>query len=100
MVRYGDTGVVDMPMAFCMTAFRQELTGAWTDPSPAVVHTRPCVHLLRLPLTPTASKEDIIRRYDHEVRGGTVVPTLGPRRMDQRRGCPKPLSPPAPPLWC
>ena len=84
VVRYGDTGVVDMPMAFLHDGIpRQELTGAWTDPSPAVVHAPDPLasHLLRLLAHPNvASKEDIIRRYDHEVRGGTVVrPYVGPQ---------------------
>jgi phosphoribosylformylglycinamidine synthase len=83
LVRHGDTGVVDMPMAFLHDGIpRQELTGAWTDPAPTDVRAPGphAQHVLRLLAHPNvASKEDIIRRYDHEVRGGTVVrPYVGP----------------------
>ena len=83
VVRHGDTGVVDMPMAFLHDGIpRQELSGAWTDPAPTEVRAPDpsAQHVLRLLAHPNvASKEDIIRRYDHEVRGGTVVrPYVGP----------------------
>ena len=83
VVRYGDTGVADMPMTFLHDGIpRQQLSGAWADPAPAPVrevNPEP-IHVLRLLAHPNvASKEDIIRRYDHEVRGGTVVrPYVGP----------------------
>ena len=83
VVRHGDTGVVDMPMAFLHDGIpRQELVGAWTDSAPSEV-TAPeptAAQVLQLLAHPNvASKEDIIRRYDHEVRGGTVVrPYVGP----------------------
>ena len=83
VVRYGATGAVDMPMAFLHDGIpRQELAGAWADPAPVTV-TVPepsAEQVLALLAHPNvASKEDIIRRYDHEVRGGTVVrPYVGP----------------------
>ena len=86
VVRHGDTGVVDMPMAFLHDGIpRQELVGAWTDSAPSEV-TAPeptAAQVLQLLAHPNvASKEDIIRRYDHEVRGGTVVrPMSAPRPM-------------------
>ena len=83
VVRHGDTGVVDMPMAFLHDGIpRQELVGAWADPAPVEVTTPvpTAAQVLQLLAHPNvASKEDIIRRYDHEVRGGTVVrPYVGP----------------------
>ena len=83
VVRHGDTGVVDMPMAFLHDGIpRQELVGAWTDSAPIEVTTPEptAAQVLQLLAHPNvASKEDIIRRYDHEVRGGTVVrPYVGP----------------------
>ncbi|MEM9518450.1 MAG: phosphoribosylformylglycinamidine synthase subunit PurL [Actinomycetota bacterium] len=84
VVRHGRTEVVDMPMAFLHDGIpRQELVGAWSDPAPAEVRVPDldASHVLRLLAHPNvASKEDIIRRYDHEVRGGTVVrPYVGPQ---------------------
>ncbi len=83
VVRHGDTPVVDMPMSFLHDGLpRREMTGAWVDPAPATVET-PMVDasmvLAMLAHPDVASKEDIVRRYDHEVRGGTVVrPFVGP----------------------
>ena len=90
VVRHGDTGVVDMPMAFLHDGIpRQELVGAWADPAPVEVTTPvpTAAQVLQLLAHPNvASKEDIIRRYDHEVRGGTVVrPMSAPRPMVRRR---------------
>ncbi len=83
IVRYGDTPVVDMPMSFLHDGLpRREMVGAWTDPKPAAVAVPEITGdlVLRLLAHPdVASKEEIIRRYDHEVRGGTVVrPYVGP----------------------
>ena len=83
VVRYGDTPVVDMPMAFLHDGIpRREMDAAWADSAPTdvVVPAIGVSHVLRLLAHPNvASKEDIIRRYDHEVRGGTVVrPYVGP----------------------
>ncbi|MEQ8841303.1 MAG: phosphoribosylformylglycinamidine synthase subunit PurL [Acidimicrobiales bacterium] len=83
VVTHGDTVAVDMPMAFLHDGLpRRELTGAWADTPPAEVDAPPfdaatLLALLRHP--DVASKEDIVRRYDHEVRGGTVIrPFVGP----------------------
>jgi phosphoribosylformylglycinamidine synthase subunit PurSL len=88
VVRHGDTAVVDMPMAFLHDGLpRREMAGEWTDPAPTAADTAPMdagrldnALLLRLLSHPdVASKEDIVRRFDHEVRGGTVVrPFVGP----------------------
>ncbi|MDG1365630.1 MAG: phosphoribosylformylglycinamidine synthase subunit PurL [Acidimicrobiales bacterium] len=83
VVRYGDTPVVDVPMAFLHDGIpRREMDAAWADSAPTdvVVPAIGVSHVLRLLAHPNvASKEDIIRRYDHEVRGGTVVrPYVGP----------------------
>ena len=83
VVRHGDTGVVDMPMAFLHDGIpRQELVGAWADPAPVEVTTPvpTAAQVLQLLAHPNvASKEDIIRLYDHEVRVCTVVrPYVGP----------------------
>lgn len=83
VVRYGETPVVDMPMAFLHDGIpRREMDAAWTDPAPVSVEmpVLEAGYVLRLLAHPNvASKEDIIRRYDHEVRGGTVVrPYVGP----------------------
>jgi len=83
VVTHGDVGVVDMPMDFLHDGLpRREMVGAWTDSPPTDVGT-PTIDadlllaMLRHP--DVASKEDIVRRYDHEVRGGTVVrPFVGP----------------------
>lgn len=83
VVRYGDTPVVDMPMSFLHDGIpRREMHAVWADPAPNPVDVPELEtdHVLRLLAHPNvASKEDIIRRYDHEVRGGTVVrPYVGP----------------------
>jgi phosphoribosylformylglycinamidine synthase len=85
-VRHGDTQVVDIPMAFLHDGRpKSTMVGAWTDPvlpteAPAVspeVLTSLLTDALSDPNV--ASKEDIVRTYDHEVRGGTVVrPFCGP----------------------
>jgi phosphoribosylformylglycinamidine synthase len=83
VVTHGALGVVDMPMEFLHDGLpRREMVGEWVDPAPTEV-TVPAfdatllLEMLRHP--DVASKEDIVRRYDHEVRGGTVVrPFVGP----------------------
>jgi len=82
-VRYGDTSVVDLPMSFLHDGLpRRRMVAAWTDPAPGSVPvpTPDASLLLDLLSHPmVASKEDVVRRYDHEVRGGTVVrPYVGP----------------------
>lgn len=83
VVRHGDTPVVDLSMAFLHDGIpRRRMVAAWADPVPVeVAAPRPeAAHVLALLAHPNvASKEDIVRRYDHEVRGGTVVrPYVGP----------------------
>ncbi len=57
---------------------RRSLRAVWT-PSPGVKLDWPCSSdlttelLTLLGMPDTRSKEDIVRRYDHEVQGGTVV---------------------------
>lgn len=83
VVTHGDLGVVDLPMAFLHDGLpRREMVGTWADPTPRDIVTPDIdadlvLTLLRHP--DVASKEDIVRRYDHEVRGGTVIrPFVGP----------------------
>ncbi|MGI9623678.1 MAG: phosphoribosylformylglycinamidine synthase subunit PurL [Acidimicrobiales bacterium] len=85
VVRYGDTPVVNMDMTFLHDGLpRRELVAAWTDSSPSAigVPTLDSEGVLALLAHPdVASNEDIVRRYDHEVRGGTVVrPFVGPEQ--------------------
>lgn len=86
-VFYGETPIVDLQNGFLHTCPRRELTAhlptaaeplpnpAAPTPiaDPAVLHST----LLRLLAHPNiASKEDIIRLYDHQVRGMTILPPL------------------------
>ncbi len=63
---------------------RQQLFGEWTPPEPSrgtiALEGDVTETLLALLAHPNIrSKEDIVRRYDHEVQGGTVVkPFIGP----------------------
>lgn len=80
-VRHGDVDVVDLPMAFLHEGLpRKTMTAVWSAPAPAaprIAHQSPqsCSEALLALLShpDVASKEGIVRRYDHEVRGGTVV---------------------------
>lgn len=78
VVRHGDIHVVDIPMDFLHNGRPQRHMTA-TLPDPRRVHTLlPVVDvqqvLLQLLSHPTiSSKEPIIRRYDHEILGSTVV---------------------------
>ncbi len=87
-VRYNDRIVADLPMSFVHDGLpRRHMTAVWVEQDR---HERPLTHsptppisttlLLALLSTPTvASKEQIVRTYDHEVRGGTLVrPFIGP----------------------
>ena len=76
-VRHGETQVVDLPMEFLHNGVpRREMVGRWVDPVPRpgrvpdVDSARLVLDLLSHPIV--ASKEAIVRTYDHEVRGGTV----------------------------
>ena len=77
VVRHGDTPVVDLHMDFLHRGLpRREMVGRWVDPVPQpgkVPGVDPARLVLDLLSHPTvASKEAIVRTYDHEVRGGTV----------------------------
>lgn len=81
VVRHGSVSVIDLPMDFLHNGRpRRNMTA--TLPDPRRVHTLlPEVDvqevLLQLLAHPTiASKEPIIRRYDHEILGSTVVRPL------------------------
>ncbi len=77
VVRHGDIPVVDLAMEFLHRGVPgREMVGRWADPVPGPVEvpdvdpTRLVLDLLSHPTV--ASKEAIVRTYDHEVRGGTV----------------------------
>lgn len=88
-VMQGDERVGDLPMALLHDGIpRRELRSRWDPPPPEVTAT-PAIDALQVDLgaelcallaTPDIrSKEDIVRTYDHEVQGGTVVkPFCGP----------------------
>jgi phosphoribosylformylglycinamidine synthase len=83
-LRYEDVVVADLSMHALHDGIPQrELVATWTTPtlSEPTLPTRPIVaDLLALLATPDIrSKEDVVRTYDHEVQGGTVVkPFCGP----------------------
>jgi len=84
VVNHGDLKVVDIPMGFLHDGLpRREMHGEWTDPAPRVGGSGAfdaSLLLAMLAHPDVASNEDIVRRYDHEVGGGTVVrPLVGPR---------------------
>jgi len=98
-VRYHGALVADLPMVFLHDGLpRRQLTALYREPAAqpaAPVGSAPggdqahfTTHqgnalLLTLLSHPTvASKEEIIRRYDHEVRGGTLVRPLTGPQMD------------------
>lgn len=92
VVRHGSVSVVDLPMDFLHNG-RPRRNMSATLPDPRRVHTLlPEVDvkevLLRLLAHPTiASKEPIIRRYDHEILGSTVVrPLAGPSQVGPSDG--------------
>jgi len=84
LVRYGDRVVLDLANDFLYGALPQRaLTARLPAPgAPADDVCRPSTDdfgamLLRLLAHPNiASKADVIRRYDHEVQGGTVIKPL------------------------
>ena len=87
VVRHGDCDVIDLPMGFLHDGLpRQTLAAVHSDPvaSAALTGPPPAIDnemlLLDLLAHPNiASRESIVRSYDHEVRGGTVVrPLVGP----------------------
>jgi len=84
VVKFKGKPVVDLPMALLHDSHPQlQLTAEWqrTPPTPtdraALANINPAQALLNLLANPNvAGKEAIIRTYDHEVRGGTVVKPL------------------------
>ena len=87
-VRANGQIVAELPMDFLHDGLpRRSLAAVYQEPSPAVAPALPAdpaelgAILLRMLAHPTiASKESIVRRYDHEVRGGTIVrPFTGPQ---------------------
>ena len=87
-VRYAGEIVADLPMEFLHDGLpRRHMSALWREPStdtPAPAITADAGDLLlRMLAHPTiASKENIVRRYDHEVRGGTLVRPFGGPEMD------------------
>lgn len=80
-LRYGDTFVGDISMHFLHDGIPQRhLTAIWQPPvfpdaTPPIPDAgQALLGLLALPAI--RSKEDVIRRYDHEVQGGTAVKPL------------------------
>lgn len=89
-VRHGESVLVDMEMSFLHNGLpKRKMTSTWTPPAaepfPAGTGGKKPVDLKKALLDvlaqPTvASKEWIVRQYDHEVQGRTVVkPFVGPR---------------------
>ncbi len=83
-VHHAGKVVADLPMNFLHDGLPQRtLSAHWQEPAPVttpapVVADANAVLLQLLAHPNIASKEAIIRRYDHEVRGGTIVrPTVG-----------------------
>lgn len=85
-VHYEGTLVADLPMDFLHDGLpHRQMQATWQEPPAAPRPPAPDPAalsnlLLKLLSDPTvASKEAVIRRYDHEVRGGTLVrPLVGP----------------------
>ncbi len=80
VLRYDDQVVADMAMSFLHKGIpRRHLTGVWqqpelAEPDPAQLQPDLAQALLDILAMPNVrSKEDVVRRYDHEVLGGTVV---------------------------
>lgn len=87
-LRYGDEVVADVAMGFLHGGLpRRHLLAEWSSPAVPEPDTDELTGqaladcLLAMLREPNVrSKEDVIRRYDHEVQGGTVVkPLVGPR---------------------
>ena len=87
VVRHGDVEVIDLPMSLVHGGLpRRTMTATHCDPpasagrSDALDRVDPAGLLLGLLSHPNVcSREPIVRTYDHEVRGGTVVrPLVGP----------------------
>lgn len=87
MLRVSANGrlAAELPMDFLHDGLpRRSLSAVYQEPAPAPAPAIPAdlgALLLQMLAQPTiASKESIVRRYDHEVRGGTLVrPFTGPQ---------------------
>ena len=86
VVSHGDKRVIDMSMDFLHNGLpRREMTAIWVDPPTAPIKVPSVTSEMLLALLghpDVSSKEDIVRRYDHEVRAGTVVRPLVGRNAD------------------
>ena len=77
-VRYGDKPVADLPMDFVHNGWpRLTFDAVWEPPvlSKPVLPTTTdltCILLSALAHPDVAGKEEVIRRYDHEVQGATI----------------------------
>jgi len=82
LVRHGDDVLVDLDVAFLHDGRPQRtMTAEWPSPPREHVHVeRPldtAATLLALLAHPNiASNQDVVHRYDHEIRGATVVRPL------------------------
>jgi phosphoribosylformylglycinamidine synthase len=87
-VRYAGDVVAHLPMEFLHDGLpRRRMTALWqessqTADSPTITHSSSDLLLQMLSHPTIASKEQIVRRYDHEVRGGTLVRPFGGPKMD------------------
>lgn len=83
-ITHGDVVVADLAMTSLHEGIPQRrMTASWTSPTgsePELGQVDPRDALLSMLATPDIrSKEDVVRTYDHEVQGGTVVkPFVGP----------------------
>lgn len=88
VVRHGAVPVVDLDCHFLHDGIPQrQMQARWTTPQPEPLEAAESLDLqadlLALLATPDIrSKEDIVRQYDHEVQGGTVIkPFAGPQQQ-------------------
>lgn len=86
-VRYAGTVVADLPMEFLHNGLpRRQMQAIYrapaAAPAPAITAALSTLLLQMLSHPSVASKEEIVRRYDHEVRGGTLVRPFGGPQMD------------------
>lgn len=89
VIRYGDKPVVDMDNEFLHDGIPQRQLRAVVSDQRSAVSSQPSPvvdikkHLLNLLSSPNiASKSSVIRIYDHEVQGGTVIKPLTGIEMD------------------
>jgi phosphoribosylformylglycinamidine synthase len=86
-VKYAGRTVAQLPMAFLHDGLpRRSMNALYQEPAvnegapPVELHDPTGILLQMLSHPSIASKEAIVRRYDHEVRGGTLVrPFIGPQ---------------------